>query len=187
MNVHAPQARGFTIVELLIVIVVIGILASIVIVAFNGIQARAQNTARFTELKSWQKAFDNYRANSETNQYPGPVDGSIQCLGTGFPSSPASGNVPRCWSYHDTSFSWLQSDNTTVMNELKRVTRVSQTSRTPIDNALVGPIAIYNPSEILLYTAVSGANAASNCTSGTTHVSSLGGTSFTVCGVTLTR
>jgi len=34
--------RGFTIVELLIVIVVIGILAAITIVAFNGIQSRAR-------------------------------------------------------------------------------------------------------------------------------------------------
>jgi prepilin-type N-terminal cleavage/methylation domain-containing protein len=33
--------RGFTIVELLIVIVVIGILAGIIIVAYNGIQQRA--------------------------------------------------------------------------------------------------------------------------------------------------
>ena len=35
---------GFTIVELLIVIVVIGILAAITIVAYNGIQARANDT-----------------------------------------------------------------------------------------------------------------------------------------------
>ena len=37
------KQSGFTIVELLIVIVVIGILAAITIVAYNGIQTRAEN------------------------------------------------------------------------------------------------------------------------------------------------
>ena len=39
------KKRGFTIVELLIVIVVIAILAAITIVAYNGVQQRANNTA----------------------------------------------------------------------------------------------------------------------------------------------
>lgn len=41
---------GFTIVELLIVIVVIGILAAITIVAYNGIQTKARDTQRKTDL-----------------------------------------------------------------------------------------------------------------------------------------
>jgi len=41
---HKNLRRGFTIVELLIVIVVIAILAAISIVAYNGIQARAENS-----------------------------------------------------------------------------------------------------------------------------------------------
>ena len=50
------KARGFTIVELLIVIVVIAILAAVTIVAYNGIQNRAQDsaaqaTARNIEVK----------------------------------------------------------------------------------------------------------------------------------------
>ena len=41
----ATYSRGFTIVELLIVVVVIAILAAITIVAYNGIQNRAKNSA----------------------------------------------------------------------------------------------------------------------------------------------
>lgn len=43
--------RGFTIVELLIVVVVIAILAAITIVAFNGIQERARQSAAQAEAK----------------------------------------------------------------------------------------------------------------------------------------
>jgi len=47
--------RGFTIVELLIVIVVIGILAAITIVAYNGIQQRATTAAVTSAVDQWEK------------------------------------------------------------------------------------------------------------------------------------
>ena len=59
---------GFTIVELLIVIVVIAILAAISIVAYNGIQQRARDTERMVELTSLQKALEIYHA--EKGGYP---------------------------------------------------------------------------------------------------------------------
>jgi prepilin-type N-terminal cleavage/methylation domain-containing protein len=53
--------EGFTIVELLIVIVVIAILASITIVAFNGVRTRAAASAYGAELKAAAKAFALYK------------------------------------------------------------------------------------------------------------------------------
>jgi prepilin-type N-terminal cleavage/methylation domain-containing protein len=47
--------RGFTIVELLIVIVVIGILAAITIVAYNGIQKRAVTATLISDLENSAK------------------------------------------------------------------------------------------------------------------------------------
>lgn len=56
--------RGFTIVELLVVIVVIGILAAITIVAYNTMQARAQTTKINHDLALLNKAIQASRINS---------------------------------------------------------------------------------------------------------------------------
>ena len=53
--------RGFTIVELLIVVVVIAILAAITIVAYNGIQARAKDSQADSALNQVKKALELYK------------------------------------------------------------------------------------------------------------------------------
>lgn len=63
MGIHKKQG-GFTIVELLIVIVVIAILAAITIVAYNGIQQRARDSTRTSDIVSIQKALELYRADN---------------------------------------------------------------------------------------------------------------------------
>jgi prepilin-type N-terminal cleavage/methylation domain-containing protein len=46
------RQSGFTIVELLIVIVIIGILATLVIVTFSGVQQRARDSERKTDINA---------------------------------------------------------------------------------------------------------------------------------------
>lgn len=60
MKVQARQHSGFTIVELLIVIVVIAILAAISIVAYNGIQTRARDSQRSSDISAIVKGLELY-------------------------------------------------------------------------------------------------------------------------------
>lgn len=66
--------RGFTIVELLIVVVVIAILAAITIVSFNGITSRANQSAAKATAATVQKKAELFAADSNQNRYPVSAD-----------------------------------------------------------------------------------------------------------------
>jgi len=68
-NTSSHRQRGFTIVELLIVIVVIGILATISIVAYNGITQKAKNTAIINAASQSLRMIEAYVAQYGTYPY----------------------------------------------------------------------------------------------------------------------
>lgn len=69
MKAWANRQKGFTIVELLIVIVVIAILAAITIVAYNGIQERARASAVSSALNQANKKITVWQVDNP-GQYP---------------------------------------------------------------------------------------------------------------------
>ena len=103
------RQKGFTIVELLIVIVVIGILAAITIVAYNGIQDRAKFSKIQTDLKSVQKLIELYKADNGS-----------------YPTTPSNG-----WLYSGTnSTGWVPGIVSTYSSTLPQVADVSGSSKT---------------------------------------------------------
>lgn len=87
------KQRGFTIVELLIVIVVIGILAAITIVAYNGVQARATFSAYKSDIAGINKAILLYYADNDA--YPGNLASSGSCWTNSGTRDFISGLVPN--------------------------------------------------------------------------------------------
>ena len=67
---NTQDQKGFTIVELLIVVVVIAILAAITIVSYNGITNRANASAAASTAASLQKKAELYAADGTTKLYP---------------------------------------------------------------------------------------------------------------------
>ena len=82
MTTYKNKQSGFTIVELLIVIVVIGILAGLVITTFNGIQQKARDTERETDIKAIHAQVEAFWA--QKGYYPSLVDMNNRTAVTGF-------------------------------------------------------------------------------------------------------
>ena len=71
MIMHKNFTRGFTIVELLIVSVVIGILAGITIVAYNGVQNRANDASVQSDLRNNGQKIESFKITKDA--YPQTV------------------------------------------------------------------------------------------------------------------
>lgn len=83
------HAKGFTLLELIIVIALIGLISAVVMVALSDSREHSRNTARVAQIKEYQKAFNLYY--SDTGYYPR--------YGAGATATVCLGDYPddRCW------------------------------------------------------------------------------------------
>lgn len=107
MKKFSRNNQGFTLVELLVVIVVIGILATITLVAYTGLTTKARNAAFLSAFDTYEKTIDIYYG--QHNSYPLTVDSSgnstaspstatLACLGTGYTQT-SDFPVNQCYIY----------------------------------------------------------------------------------------
>ena len=129
------KQHGFTIVELLIVIVVIGILASITIVAYNGIQRRAQNTQLLAAFDAYEKGLRQYK--TFNNKYPElESDIGIACLGGPFPAEPPF-SEGECYKMNGTTYARQSSALNATLSDF-----LSPLPKTPNNTHTISSISV---------------------------------------------
>ena len=96
-------SRGFTIVELLIVIVIIGILAALVVTAYNGIQNRANDSSLKTDIAHFRKRLDIIKNESSDGLYPADLSTTYFNATMGIKFAKGSYNLARNNLYYAVS------------------------------------------------------------------------------------
>ncbi len=77
MNISFWQKKGFTLVEILLVVAIIGILASIVLISLGPIQRQGRDARRLSDLRSIQSALELYY--NKCGYYPGAAAPTLPC------------------------------------------------------------------------------------------------------------
>ena len=128
-NKNVRLARGFTIVELLIVIVIIGILAAIVIVSYIGLSKKATEASLTSDLDGAKRQLELYKTEHET--YPTTMDAN-KC-----PTDPIN-DTKYCLKNKD--FQYATTDNGLTYS--LKLTRSDITFEVTSDNVPMTAVAV---------------------------------------------
>jgi prepilin-type N-terminal cleavage/methylation domain-containing protein len=89
--------KGFSLLELLIVIAIIGILVSVGVVSYSTAQKKSRDSRRMSDVKAVQSAFEQYYADNNGSYPSSCVTPGVLYLPAGLPSDPKNA-TPNVYS-----------------------------------------------------------------------------------------
>lgn len=170
------KSSGFTVVEIIVVCIAVGILASIVIVGWSGTLINSKDQIRETDQKEWVSQFETYR--NRYMVYPNSADDAgttalngRYCLGANFPSGNCGGGGATATT----------AGSTALMKALAKVGSAPDHAHVAA-NGYTGPWADFtNSGYIRIYQSYSN----TTCPTGT--IKDTGFAGATICYVQLTK
>jgi general secretion pathway protein G len=88
--IRMPNEKGFTLIEMMVVVIIIGILASFVAVKYSGQAEKAKRTQASVQIKTFETALELYKL--DNGVYPSTEQG-LQAL----VEAPSVGVLPKRW------------------------------------------------------------------------------------------
>lgn len=101
------NVKGFTLIEILVVVSIIAILAGLVLTSFSTPQKQANDTRRKNDLKQYATLLKEYAANNQgfypcrtnTTSAPGPLCTALGLTSTDCPTDPKAGTGNFAYQY----------------------------------------------------------------------------------------
>lgn len=126
--------KGFTLVEMLVVISIIGILSSFAVVSLNSARQKARDALRKGDMAQLRTALNLYY---DDNNYRYPACGTLDILATDFGATVGTGAGTGSTCYSTILASALTSGTRPLMD------RIPEDPRNPTNDSVVDPIHIY--------------------------------------------
>lgn len=152
MKILKSKIKGFTLVELLVVITLVGVLAGVLLVSLQGIRTSARDAQRKSDLETIKSALEMYK--SSCGKYPASITQGGSLVSSGSPDEKCTAGITflttvpkdpiasKSYSYSLPSTTTRTSyalDAMTESGQIMRVTPLATTLFTPTVAPTVAP------------------------------------------------